>query len=86
MLEAVTVKQDQWTPEQGRRDPTPRELQILCMHSQGHKYNEIGAMLSISPLTVKQHAHNLQLKLDARSMPHAFLIALSLNMITLERH
>ena len=52
-----------------------RETGILEEIARGRSLAEIGAMLHISPLTVKTHVRNIYRKLEANSRQHAVYLA-----------
>jgi len=51
--------------------PTPRELEVLQLISEGLVNREIGTRLFLSEETVKSHVCHLLSKLQARSRGHA---------------
>jgi DNA-binding NarL/FixJ family response regulator len=58
-----------------------RETTVLDAIAQGRGMVEIGAMLHISPLTVKTHVQNIYRKLEARSRQHAVFLARSRGLL-----
>jgi DNA-binding NarL/FixJ family response regulator len=54
---------------------TKREVQVLCLLTQGLTYEEIGEQLVISPRTVDTHLTNVYNKLGVDSRHQAALIA-----------
>ncbi|MFC5495925.1 response regulator [Caenimonas terrae] len=59
-----------------------RETAILDAIAQGSSVVEIGALLHISPLTVKTHVQNIYRKLEARSRQHAVYLARSRGLLS----
>jgi DNA-binding NarL/FixJ family response regulator len=55
-------------------EPTPREVQVLGLISEGLANREIGKVLFLSEETVKSHVRHLLAKLQARSRAHAVAI------------
>ena len=53
------------------QDPTPREIEVLQLVSDGLVNREIGARLFLSEETVKSHVRHILAKLQARSRAHA---------------
>ncbi|HEY1016647.1 MAG TPA: response regulator transcription factor [Herpetosiphonaceae bacterium] len=58
-----------------------RELEILRLAAGGHSNKEIGARLSITEGTVKNHLSNILAKLDARDRTQAAMKARDLGLI-----
>ena len=56
------------------QEPTPREVQVLQLISEGLVNREIGKVLFLSEETVKSHVRHLLAKLQARSRAHAVAI------------
>src|SRR5262249_55980779 len=52
------------------QEPTPREVQVLQLISEGLVNREIGKVLFLSEETVKSHVRHLLAKLQARSRAH----------------
>lgn len=52
-----------------RREPTPRELQVLALLAEGATNGEIGVDLGIALTTVESHVKRLLLIFEARSRP-----------------
>ena len=80
-------------PTRGRKRAAPprrsaklssRELVVLGELAQGHTTEEVGAILLVSPHTVRTHVKNAMRKLDARTRAHAVAIALSDRVIKLD--
>jgi DNA-binding NarL/FixJ family response regulator len=62
-------------PQQGTgQDPTPREVEVLQLISDGLVNREIGVRLFLSEETVKSHVRHLLAKLQARSRAHAVAV------------
>ena len=55
---------------------TPREIDVLRLVAAGNANKEIGALLSLSEVTVKSHLKNILSKLGANDRTHAVTIAL----------
>jgi transcriptional regulator EpsA len=67
-----------------RPDPlTARESEILHWVHLGKSNFEIGAILEISPFTVKNHLHKILRKLNAQNRAHAVSRALALHILEL---
>jgi DNA-binding CsgD family transcriptional regulator len=62
---------------------TPREQEILRWIYQGKSNFEIGAILSISPLTVKNHVQKILRKLNVVNRAQAVGKALELRILSL---
>jgi DNA-binding NarL/FixJ family response regulator len=58
-------------PEQVEQEPTPRELEVLQLISEGLLNREIAKTLFLSEETIKTHVRHLLVKLQARSRAHA---------------
>jgi two-component system NarL family response regulator len=56
------------------QEPSPREIQVLQLISEGLVNREIGKVLFLSEETVKSHVRHLLAKLEARSRSHAVAI------------
>ncbi|MBI3583824.1 MAG: hypothetical protein HY096_07735 [Nitrospinae bacterium] len=54
---------------------TERETEILKLKTGGLKNKEIANKLSISPITVKNHIHNILHKFNTKSILHAVALA-----------
>jgi PAS domain S-box-containing protein len=77
--------------ERGRPDPppvpagssglTPREAEVLQLASYGYTTHQIGAVLVVSPATVKTHFEHIYDKLEARDRTLAVAKALRLGLI-----
>jgi DNA-binding CsgD family transcriptional regulator len=61
-------------PKELEQQPTPRELQVLQLISEGLVNREIGQRLFLSEETVKSHVRHLLAKLQARSRAHAVAV------------
>jgi DNA-binding CsgD family transcriptional regulator len=61
---------------------TDREKRMLIGVAMGHQSAEIGAMLGISPQTVKTYLGNAYAALGARNAAHAVAIALRIGILT----
>jgi LuxR family maltose regulon positive regulatory protein len=63
-------------------DPlTPRELEIMCLISQGHSNPEIASELVVTLNTIKKHTSNIYSKLGVRSRTQAIARAQELNLL-----
>ena len=60
---------------------TNREQEILRWIGNGKSNPDIATILNISPFTVKAHAKNVIIKLDATNRVHAVAKALCLGLI-----
>ncbi len=56
------------------QEPTPREVEVLQLISDGLVNREIGTRLFLSEETVKSHVRHLLAKLQARSRAHAVAV------------
>jgi DNA-binding NarL/FixJ family response regulator len=61
--------------------PTPREIEVLELISEGLVNREIGERLFLSEETVKSHVRHLLAKLQARSRAHAVAVGLRRGLI-----
>lgn len=61
---------------------TERELQVLVAVREAKANAQIGALLGISPLTVKNHLRSIQRKLGARNRAHAVAEAMARRLIS----
>lgn len=69
-------------PSQGTgQDPTPREIEVLQLISDGLVNREIGVRLFLSEETVKSHVRHLLAKLQARSRAHAVAVGFRRGLI-----
>jgi DNA-binding NarL/FixJ family response regulator len=62
---------------------TPREIDVLRLVAGGNANKEIGALLSLTEVTVKSHVKNILAKLGANDRTHAVTIALKRGIIDL---
>ena len=62
---------------------TPREIDVLRLVAVGNANKEIGALLSLTEVTVKSHVKNILAKLGANDRTHAVTIALKRGIIDL---
>ena len=70
--------------EHAADDPlTPREIDVLRLVADGNANKEIGALLSLTEVTVKSHVKNILSKLGANDRTHAVTIALKRGIIDL---
>ena len=63
------------------QDPTPREIEVLQLVSDGLVNREIGSRLFLSEETVKSHIRHILAKLQARSRAHAVAIGFRRGLI-----
>ena len=63
---------------------TPRELEIMLLCAAGLNNNRIADKLVLSVKTVEKHINNLYLKMGAHSKLHLVLLAIKLNMISID--
>jgi len=61
--------------------PTPREIEVLQLISDGLVNREIGVRLFLSEETVKSHVRHLLAKLQARSRAHAVAVGFRRGLI-----
>lgn len=61
--------------------PSPRELQVLAVASNGATLGESARRLHISPETVREHRRNARRKLSAKNMTHAVAEAIRRGLI-----
>ena len=64
------------------QEPTPREIEVLQLISDGLVNREIGVRLFLSEETVKSHVRHLLAKLQARSRAHAVAVGFRRGLIT----
>jgi DNA-binding NarL/FixJ family response regulator len=62
--------------------PTPREIEVLQLVSEGLVNREIGDRLYLSEETVKSHIRHLLAKLQARSRAHAVAVGFRRGLLT----
>ncbi|MQY51000.1 helix-turn-helix transcriptional regulator [Rhodocyclus tenuis] len=60
---------------------TGREVEILRLLQQGKSNHEIGTVLGISPLTVKNHVQKIYRKLNVQNRAHAVSRGISLRLL-----
>ncbi len=65
-----------YTPLDSNIHLSPREVEILTWAAKGKSAWEMGAILSLSEDTVKEHLKNVRAKLGATNTTHALAIAL----------
>jgi DNA-binding NarL/FixJ family response regulator len=63
------------------QEPTPREIEVLQLVSEGLVNREIGQRLFLSEETVKSHVRHLLAKLQARSRAHAVAVGFRRGLI-----
>jgi DNA-binding NarL/FixJ family response regulator len=63
------------------QEPTPREIEVLQLISDGLVNREIGTRLFLSEETVKSHVRHLLAKLQARSRAHAVAVGFRRGLI-----
>ena len=68
-------------PQSPGQDPTPREIEVLQLISDGLVNREIGVRLFLSEETVKSHVRHLLAKLQARSRAHAVAVGFRRGLI-----
>jgi DNA-binding NarL/FixJ family response regulator len=68
-------------PQEAGQDPTPREIEVLQLISDGLVNREIGGRLYPSEETVKSHVRHLLAKLQARSRAHAVAVGFRRGLI-----
>ena len=61
--------------------PTPREIEVLQLISDGLVNREIGDRLFLSEETIKSHVRHLLVKLQARSRAHAVAVGFRRGLI-----
>jgi DNA-binding NarL/FixJ family response regulator len=64
-----------------QQQPTPRELEVLQLISEGLVNREIGERLFLSEETIKSHVRRLLVKLQARSRAHAVAVGFRRRLI-----
>ena len=69
-------------PRELDQSPTPREVEVLQLISDGLVNREIGVRLILSEETVKSHVRHLLAKLDARSRAHAVAVGFRRSLIS----
>jgi len=81
--EAAHARRPAARPAPGAQPPlTARELQVLSAVREAKANAQIGVMLGISPLTVKNHLRSIQRKLGARNRAHAVAEAMARRLIS----
>ena len=75
----VTAPSPGFAPGQA---PTPREVEVLCLMSEGLANREIGNRLFLSEETVKSHVRHILAKLEARSRAHAVAVGFRRGLLT----
>lgn len=82
-LQIAPARQAQALPSklEMRRLVTDRERQILLWMREGKSNPQIGELLSISPLTVKNHVQKILRKLNAANRAQAVAHAISMNLL-----
>jgi len=68
-------------PEAGEGTLSEREIEILHWVREGKSNHEIGMVLSISPLTVKNHVQRILRKLQASNRTQAVTKAISMRLL-----
>ena len=63
------------------QEPTPREIEVLQLISDGLANREIGVRLYLSEETVKSHVRHLLAKLQAKSRAHAVAVGFRRGLI-----
>lgn len=61
---------------------TSRQLQVLELSCEGLTAPEISERLSLRPMTVKKHRHEIEVRLGARSIHHAVAIAFDSGLVS----
>jgi DNA-binding NarL/FixJ family response regulator len=69
------------SPRLTTHGPTPREIEVLQLVSDGLVNREIGARLYLSEETVKSHVRHILAKLQARSRAHAVAVGFRRGLI-----
>jgi DNA-binding NarL/FixJ family response regulator len=69
-------------PPEPEHTPTPREIEVLQLVSEGLVNREIGDRLYLSEETVKSHIRHLLAKLQARSRAHAVAVGFRRGLLT----
>ncbi len=77
MLARMTDRQRSRTESDPERKLSGREVQVLTLVAVGQTNREIGACLSISEGTVKNHLKSVARKLGARDRTHAVVLAMA---------
>ncbi len=73
----------EWSEDAQKLGISHRELEVLALVSEGYNNKEVAIILDIKHQSVKNHMHNLQKKLDVRSVSGALTVALQMNLIRL---
>lgn len=76
------TNESQDTVNKGSKVLTDRELEIMHWVREGKSNQEIGAILSISQLTVKNHVQNILKKLKVQNRAQAVSHAIALRLIS----
>jgi transcriptional regulator EpsA len=81
-LEESLFEDESTAPGKQQHLVTAREIQILRWVQDGKNSREIGVILNISALTVKNHVQNILRKLNAQNRAQAVARALALRLLT----
>jgi len=76
----AAARQEGLTPLSTKEILTAREVEILTWVEQGKSNNEIAQILSISPLTVKNHVQKILRKLNVQNRAQAVARGMTLNL------
>lgn len=60
---------------------TPRQLEIVVLLANGHRFDEIGAMLHLSPSSVEKTIATARKRTDARTLPHLISIVIASGLL-----
>jgi len=63
---------------------TPRQLQILCLYSQGLRRQEIASVLNLEPGTVERHLQDIRERLGTKSVAHSIVVSLAREHLELD--
>lgn len=85
LLSTVSYMAHQFRPSFARKEPyrrlSVREVECLHWVAMGKTYGEIAITLGITERTVKYHAHNIMVKMEAVNIKQAMTKALRMNWI-----
>ncbi len=82
-FQRAMMTSDAWTvPPQGANPLTVRELEILSWVTKGKSNFEIGEIIHLSHLTVKNHLQNIYRKLDVHNRVQAISRCYALQLLT----
>ena len=70
-----------WDNDARKAKVSPRGLEVLVLIADGMSNSDTARLLDIKYQTVKTHLHNVVMKLGARNVTQAFMLALAKGLI-----